>query len=265
MKSTFLALLILAQVPHVGAETGEDHSAQIQNVPAPVQRTWLGLRVEKPDESVAAQVAELPPGFGFLVKSLDKDGPAQKAGLKELDILWKFGDQMLANEGQLVALLRLAKPGEQMTLAVFRAGKPLEFKVSLGETRAMEPPASVQLPGVAEVVPVGLPTRLVNVADKTATVSADEGRAMVWNEDGGFKVRISNPQDQVIHEGPVTKEGDGEGVPEEWKERVKVLCRTLDQSLSGALTPQRTPRPRVVTPQPHVAPVQRPEAVKFRF
>lgn len=265
MKPALLALLILAQVPQVVAGAGEEESSAVQNQPAFAPRTWLGLKVEKLDESVAAQVAELPPGFGFLVKSLDKDGPAHKAGLKELDILWKFSDQMLVNEGQLVALLRLAKPGEQISLAVFRAGKPLELKVALGETPALEPPAFVQATDAVETVPAGVPTRVVNVADRTASLSAEEGNAVVWNEDGGFKVRIRNPKEEIIHEGAVGKDGSGEGVPEDWRGKVEVLCRTLDQSLSGNLVPQRQPRPRVVIPQPSMAPAQRPEAVKIRF
>ncbi|RYD33456.1 MAG: PDZ domain-containing protein, partial [Verrucomicrobiaceae bacterium] len=247
MKGALLAFLVLAQVPHALAERGEESSHEVLNLPVAAPRTWLGLKVEKLDDSVAAQVAELPPGFGFLVKSLDKDGPAQRAGLKELDILWKFGDQMLVNEGQLVALLRLAKPGEEIPLAVFRAGKPLELKVALGESPALQPPAPGEVSAslVPTVSAVSNPPRVVSVADRTASYAAEDGSAVVWNEDSGFKVRISNPKNEVIHEGSVSREGDGEGVPDGWKDKVRVLCRTLDQSLSGNLNHQRQPRPRV--------------------
>lgn len=248
MKHTLLALLILAQVPHAVAEAGDEPLAALQNLPTAAPRTWLGLKVEKLDESVSAQVAELPPGFGFLVKSLDKDGPAHKAGLKELDILWKFRDQMLANESQLVALLRLAKPGEEIPLAVFRAGKPLEIKVALGESPVAEPSVPGETATAVDTAAVGLPTRVVNVADRTASFSAEEGHAVVWNENGGFRIRITGPKNDILHEGAVSREGKGEGVPQGWQEKVEVLCRTLDQSLSGNLLPQRQPRPRVVVP-----------------
>lgn len=248
MKHALLALLILAQVPHAGAEAGDEPLVALQDLPATAPRTWLGLKVEKLDESVAAQVAELPPGFGFLVKSLDKDGPAHKAGLKELDILWKFRDQMLANESQLVALLRLAKPGEEIPLAVFRAGKPLEIKVALGESPAVEPPVPGQAATAVDTTTAGQPTRVVNVADRTASFSGEEGNAVVWNDNGVFHVRITGPKDEILHEGAVSREGKGEGVPQAWLEKVEVLCRTLDQSLSGNLLPPRQPRPRVVVP-----------------
>lgn len=248
MKQALLAFLILSQVPCSGAEPVVEEVPGVPGQPGSVPQTWLGLKVEKPDESVSAQVAELPPGIGFLVKSLDQDGPAHKAGLKELDILWKFGDQLLVNESQLVALLRLAKPGEEIPLAVFRAGKPLEIKVALGKSPASEHAPLVSMGKAVDVVQASLPTRVVNLSDKTASVVGEEGKAEVWNEDGNFKVRISNPQQEIIHEGTVTREGSGEGVPENWHGRVRVLCRTLDQSLSGNLIPQRTPRPRVVIP-----------------
>lgn len=247
MKHALLALLILAQVPHAGAEAGEEPLAAPQDPSTAAPRTWLGLKVEKLDESVAAQVAELPPGFGFLVKSLEKDGPAHKAGLKELDILWKFRDQMLVNESQLVALLRLAKPGEEISLSVFRAGKPLEIKVALGESPAVEQPVPGQT-AVVDTDAVGVPTRVVNVSDRTASFSAEEGNAVVWNDNGVFHVRITGPKDEILHEGAVSREGKGEGIPQGWQEKVGVLCRTLEQSLSGNLLPPRQPRPRVVVP-----------------
>ena len=71
-----------------------------------------------------------------MVKSIDDGGPAQAAGLTEFDLLWKIGDQMLVNEAQLATLLRLSKPGEEVILAGFRGGKPLEVKLKLGEAPA---------------------------------------------------------------------------------------------------------------------------------
>ena len=76
-----------------------------------------------------------------MVRSIEKGGPAEAAGLKELDVLWKIGDQMLVNEGQLAALLRLSKPGDEIVLSGFRARQAdLEVKLKLGE--APEPTAS---------------------------------------------------------------------------------------------------------------------------
>ena len=98
-----------------------------------VPRAWLGLDISKPDETITAHLPSLPPGIGFVIRAITKDGPADAAGLKELDIVWKIGDQMLVNEGQLAALLRLAKPGDEIKIAGFRSGKPLDLTLTLGE------------------------------------------------------------------------------------------------------------------------------------
>ena len=44
-----------------------------------------------------------------------------------------MNEQMLVNEGQLATLLRLADPGDEVSVSVFRKGQPLDLKVRLGE------------------------------------------------------------------------------------------------------------------------------------
>jgi hypothetical protein len=210
---------------------------------------WLGLRVAKPDESITAHVPSLPQGIGFVVKSIDEGGPAQTAGLLENDLIWKIGDQMLVNEAQLATLLRLSKPGEQIVITGFRGGKPLEVKLKLGEAPALQKPFSGEmiesaiLPGVCPG-----PMRLVNVADKTASFSAEQGRAEVRREGETYQVKINDLNDKVIFEGEIASDGELEKIPAEWRRRIHVLCRTLDQALEGGMLPQRQPRPRVVPP-----------------
>lgn len=212
-------------------------------------QAWLGLRVVKPDETITAHVPSLPQGIGFVVKSTDEGGPAQAAGLLENDLIWKIGDQMLVNEAQLATLLRLSKPGEQIVIAGFRGGKPLELKLTLGEAPALQKPFSGEmiesaiLPGVCPG-----PMRLVNVADKTASFSAEEGRAEVRREGETYQVKIGGLNDKVIFEGEIASADELEKIPAEWRRRIHVLCRTLDQALEGGMLPQRQPRPRVVPP-----------------
>jgi PDZ domain len=243
MKSGLIAFLMFAQIPQVGAEPEAPPLVSVSAAP----RAWLGLKVVKPDETVTAHVPSLPPGMGFLVRSIDPGGPADAAGLKELDLLWKFGDQMLVNEAQLAALLRLSKPGEAIKLSGFRGGQPLELRLTLGEAPVQENTIDGEMLDSA-VMPeaCGGPMRVVNISDRTASFSADEGKAVVWRERNGYMVRIRGPKDEAIYEGVVGK--TGEGIPENWHRKVLVLCRTLDQTLAGNFNSQRQPRPRVVPP-----------------
>jgi hypothetical protein len=211
-------------------------------------RAWLGLEVSKPDETITAQLPALPPGIGFVIRSIDPNGPAAAAGLREFDILWKISDQMLVNEGQLAALLRLAKPGDEIRLAGFRAGKPLDATLKLGEA----PASKNAFPGElldASVLPPGereTPMRVVNISEKIASYSTAEGRAEVRRDGSNYHVTIHGPEDKLIHAGTLPADGTLDGIPEAWRRRVGALRRGLDHALDGRMMPIRQPRPRVV-------------------
>ncbi len=212
-------------------------------------RAWLGLHVSKPDATLTAQMPSLPPGIGFIVRSIDKGGPAEDVGLREFDILWKLGDQMLVNEAQLAALLRLHKPGDEITFSGFRAGKPLDVTLKLGAAPAATPPFpgelvdSVILPGGC-----GGPMRVVNPADKTASYTTEDGSVLVRRENSIYHVTISDSENQPVYQGKITGRDQLDQVPREWRRRVSALCRGLDHVLDGHLAAPRQPRPRVVPP-----------------
>ncbi len=251
MKFRLLAALILIPALASAAEPAASVSVPAPPVPSVrAPRAWLGLRVTKPDEMVAAQVPSVPPGIGFLVKSISKGGPAETAGVQERDLIWKIGDQMLVNEAQLAALLRLSKPGEEIVLAAFRGGKPLEIKLTLGEAPALQPPTgemveSLVLPGVCEGP--------IRIAEKTASCSVAEGKASLRREGDIFKVSIQGPDDHVIYEGELGKDEDLQKIPADWQRKVKVLRRSLEHALDGNMMPQREPRQRVIPPVPKPA------------
>jgi hypothetical protein len=251
MKVFSIWMLVIAQTLSSAVHAAEPRVPQARQTPASPQapRAWLGIRVAKPDEGITAQVPSLPPGIGFTVKSMDDGGPAKAAGLMELDLLWKIGDQMLVNEAQLATLLRLYEPGQEVVISGFRGGKPIEVKLRLGVAPELTKPfpgemvESAILPGSC-----GGPMRIVNVADKSASFSADGCIASVRREGEIFKVRIDGPKSEVIYEGELAKEGNLEQIPVPWRRRIEILCRTLDQALSGTMLPERQPRPRVVPP-----------------
>lgn len=226
--------------------------ASAAETPAPLQqapRGWLGLEVSKPDESIIAHLPSLPPGIGFVVRSIDKDGPAAAAGLREFDIIWKIGDQMLVNEGQLAVLLRLSKPGDQLTLSGFRGGKPLELTIKLGEV----PASKNRFPGDlldAAILPgeCGGPMRVVDVQGKLASYSTDDGRAEVRKEGMIYHVKIRGPKDEPVYDGKLPADGSLEAIPQDWRRRVLALRRGLDHALDNRMMPLRQPRPRVVPP-----------------
>lgn len=246
-----IAFLMLRAFSPAGEPDDFQGPPQIKFPVAP--RVWLGLEVSKPDETITAHLPSLPPGIGFVVRLIEKDGPAEAAGLQELDVLWKIGDQMLVNEGQLAALLRLWKPGDEVTFAGFRAGKALEVKLKLGEAPERKHPFPDEMVDDA-ILPRDCrgPMRVTDISlpDRRARYSTDEGSAEVRKDGEVYKVKIQGPKEEVIFEGEIPKEGSLDMIPEDWKRRVYALRRGLDHALEGRMMPNRQPRPRVVPPPP---------------
>jgi len=226
-------------------------SAAHPNGQAPqAPRAWLGLEVSRPDQAITVHLPALPQGVGFMIRSINPGGPAEAAGLRNFDVLWKMGDQMLVNEGQLAVLLRLAKPGDEISLSGFRAGRPIEVKLKLGEAPATPQPFPSDLVDSA-VLPGGdngVPMRVFNISEKVASYSTDDGRIEIQRDGEVFRVKIVGPKDELIFEGELPRDGSLDPIPEEWKRRVHALRRGLTHALDGSMVPTRQPRPRVVPP-----------------
>ncbi|MBK1818306.1 hypothetical protein JIN84_21985 [Luteolibacter yonseiensis] len=95
------------------------------------------------------------------------------------------------------------------------------------------------------------PLRVVNVAEKSAEFTFQgEGKATVTREADQYQVKIRGTADDVIFDGGLAKDALLDAVPEPWRKRVLVLCRTLDSALDGNLMSPREPKPRQAPPAP---------------
>jgi serine protease Do len=67
-----------------------------------------------------------------LVSTVEKGGPADKAGLQSGDVIRKINGQPIVSSGDLPALLGLAAPGDTVQLDVWRQGAPKALTARLG-------------------------------------------------------------------------------------------------------------------------------------
>jgi hypothetical protein len=255
-----LSFLVLATL--VVMCVGEDAGRPMPPPDGPIAAgqsgcAWLGFTIKKPDRDSAAQIPALPPGMGFVIQAITPTGPAEAAQLQPMDILWKFGDQMLVNQGQLATLLSLSKPGDEVSLALFRGGKPLDVKIKLGEAKGDRNVFSRDMIDAAILSDEGSPMKIVNIQDRTATFSNNDGKAVVRREGEGYRVVINGPDGKAIFDDTLPADGTLEGIPSDWRRRIWVLRRSLDHALENRLVPVRPPRPRVVPP-----PLPRPETAQ---
>lgn len=94
--------------------------------------TYMGVVIESVP-SVLRDYVDLPKGVGLLLPRIAKDGPAEKAGLVDNDILVKFDNQLVINYNQLSALLELKGVGATVPVTILRKGEEMTFELTLEE------------------------------------------------------------------------------------------------------------------------------------
>jgi len=128
-----------------------------------VIRGRIGVGIEGVSKEVAEAIGLGAPR-GALVNSVEKDGPAAKAGLEAGDVILKFDGRPIERSSDLPRIVGGTKPGTNSTLSVYRKGAQRDLKVLVGEmpqdrprsARAAEPakpavPANALGLGVSDV------------------------------------------------------------------------------------------------------------------
>ena len=91
----------------------------------------LGVTVQEVNQALAESFGMDKPA-GALVGSVQKGGPAAKAGLEPGDVIVKFDGKPIARSGDLPPLVTAVKPGSSVKLEVWRDGKPVELSATVG-------------------------------------------------------------------------------------------------------------------------------------
>lgn len=98
-----------------------------------VEKVYIGVTVSQVnnnrrrsgDQNADAQ-------YGLTVESVTEDGPAEKAGIKEGDVITAFNGEKLTSATELTALLNKCKEGDEVVLTINRDGETQKIKVTLG-------------------------------------------------------------------------------------------------------------------------------------
>jgi serine protease Do len=104
---------------------------------------------------------------GALISSVEKGGPAHKAGLEPGDVIRKMNGQAVVSSGDLPAVIGLATPGDKVQFEIWRKGDSKTIEAQLGN-------ASEKAADVASAEP-GTPQGRLGLALRP--LQADELRA----------------------------------------------------------------------------------------
>ncbi len=96
-----------------------------------VEHARLGVAVQEVNQSFADSF-KLDKPEGALVSTVEKGGPADKAGLQSGDVIRKVNGQAIVSSGDLPAVIGLAAPGDNVRLDVWRQGAARELTARLG-------------------------------------------------------------------------------------------------------------------------------------
>ena len=96
-----------------------------------VQHAKLGVGVQEVGQSFADSF-KLESPEGALISTVERGGPADKAGLKAGDVIRRANGQPIIGSGDLPGMLALSKPGDRVALDVWRDGKLMRVDATLG-------------------------------------------------------------------------------------------------------------------------------------
>jgi len=135
-----------------------------------VSRGFLGVSIQEVTKELAdAYGLERP--AGALIASIEPKSPADRAGLKQGDVVTQFDGKAINLAAELPQAIGRAKVGETYTLSVFRERKPLALKVKidpLPEEQAETPAANAGKAGSPDLSRLGLTLRDLQPAEKTS-------------------------------------------------------------------------------------------------
>jgi len=97
-----------------------------------VSRGYLGVQITDLSQDLAKQF-KVSDTSGALAEDVTAGGPADKAGLKNGDVIRKLNGQPVGDAGQLTLGVTNLSPGSVAKLDIIRDGQPMTLTVTLGE------------------------------------------------------------------------------------------------------------------------------------
>jgi serine protease DegQ len=97
-----------------------------------VTRGWFGVEPQDVDGDIARLLA-LERAEGVVIRGLQRDGPAERAGLMPSDVVVEIEGKPTRNTPALLSRIAELAPGSNAKVRVFRDGKPLVVDVTVGK------------------------------------------------------------------------------------------------------------------------------------
>jgi serine protease Do len=156
-----------------------------------VSRGKIGVAIQQVDATLAESFG-LDRPRGALVGNVEADGPADKAGLRQGDIILSANGRAIERSEELPTIIGAIRPGTEVTLEVWRERTKRTLKIRVGE---LEPAGSVaanndKAEPASAADRLGLVVRELSADERSRGGQRDERGARIPVPDGLLVERV---------------------------------------------------------------------------
>jgi serine protease Do len=199
--------------------------AQIREYGKP-RRGWLGVRIQTVNDELAEGL-RLPSTKGALVANVTDGGPAEKAGIRQGDVVLRFDGKDVTAMRSLPRIVAETAINKEVEVVVWRQGKEMSFDVTVGELTDEVEQAALSQPDEGGEGGPATEGRIANLGLKVGPIS-DAARNQFKLEDSVKGVIVTDVDangpaaDKGLQKGDVIVEIDQKAVgsPQEIDKRV---------------------------------------------
>lgn len=152
-----------------------------------VTRGYLGITIQDLTPELAKSFG-LKDTDGILIAQVMPDTPAEKAGLKQGDVIVKFNDEQVESFAPFRNKIALSEPGTKVNITVIRDGKAKSFAVTI-EKKASDEQTAPSKPESLEKLGLTVTTLTKELADRYGY--ADEKGVVVTRVDPSSAAALS--------------------------------------------------------------------------
>jgi hypothetical protein len=209
------------------------------NAAGAAKATYLGVATSPSPEALVDQL-KLPKGVGLLVEFVDAKGPAAAAGIRKNDVLTKLDDQLLTSPQHLAVLVRMHKPKDKVTVALFREAREEKVTAELSESeeaaqeqavnfmQRMQPNAA---PNVAQMFANMDGGR--RAAASTSSFSDGEHSLTVTGNGREKHLVAKDRNGNILYNGGVNTEAQRKAVPPEILKKFQTMEQSMRVEVRG--------------------------------
>lgn len=163
-----------------------------------VSRGRIGVQIDQVSKEVAESIG-LGLARGALVRGVEPNSPAAKAGLEPGDIILRFDGKTIERSADLPRLVGNTKPGTTSRITVFRRGAQRDLSITVAEVASEEtraavtPPTTTPSSGVMQALGLGV----IDITDAQKKALGIPGGVVVTSAQGPA-ARAGLREDDVI-------------------------------------------------------------------